>query len=1005
LTRFLIILCFFWTKLAAQDFKYSVQTPGYIEQPEVLKKAGIKKVHCFFKDSRNLVWIGTGNGLFRFDGTNVIAIRHVPGDKTTIPNSNIVSIAEGPDGAIWVGCFLGLAKVNPYDLKATVYREGLLNIPNDFDNRIFIAKDGKVWTANSKGLYFLDSKENKFKEAWGEKQSPGSTYIFSVAGFRNDSLLLGTTKEIIVISQHDFHFRKIGLPGVNLTHLYYDSRGNVWIGTWGFGCILTDSLFQNFSGFKWQKNIDSSLSLIVRGFRESNFKNEISMYMLLGGGVMKIPYRSSAPDFGHAIYYNTNKATSIAYCALAENGSTWIAGESGIGKFFSGELFFNRSPKIYAGIAQSIDQVEIKKKQQLLVSSWHGNEGVVLAGEEAKLKRLHQLLQEKKGTSCSGVVMDKYGRSWFSSFSGIYVLDDQYRVIYDFEKEAKDKNKLTSNKTNGIALIHDTVWVLNYKKGIDLYDLRFQKINHFSYPESGLKEDLLWRVFNDRHGGVWILGNTYFYRYRQGRFKAYDLSAEGIGIICNDIAELPDGHFLIATENGLLNFNPVTEKFYSVTSPLLEKDNDILSLCIGATGDAWMITEENLVHYVPAKNQFTLFGKEDGLGPGNLQWIRTFDGENFILAEDGRLTTFTPSHWEKQVEQPAILINGVQVNDSSYVFDKPVHELQLNYDQNKIYFEFDAIGYSKPEQNKYAYMLTGVDKDWHISNRNFTSYSNLSPGQYKFLVKAANYSGNWSKEYEIDISIRPPFWKTWWFLAVAILVFTTAFILVVRYVSQRNLREKILRLEKEQAVEKERNRIARDVHDDLGSGLTKIAILSEVTKTQLDKKETASAQLEKISSSSRELVDNLQDIIWVLNPKNDSLENLAAYIREYALKFFDGTDISVKIDFPSQLPSLKLSEEERRNIFLVVKETLNNAAKYAGCSLVHIELVIQKQELQLIIRDNGKGFELNRVRTFGNGLLNMRTRMEQVNGKFEICSEKQKGTITTLSVPANTFMG
>src|SRR5438477_3969833 len=157
----------------------------------------------------------------------------------------------------------------------------------------------------------------------------------------------------------------------------------------------------------------------------------------------------------------------------------------------------------------------------------------------------------------------------------------------------------------------------------------------------------------------------------------------------------------------------------------------------------------------------------------------------------------------------------------------------------------------------------------------------------------------------------------------------TVFALVVRYISQRNLKEKLLRLEKEQAVEKERNRISRDMHDDLGSGLTKIAILSEVVKKQIHEPEKARQQLENISESSRELVDNLQDIIWVLNPQNDTLESLAAYIREYGLKFFEPFETDLQFDYPAVFTRVKLSEETRRNLFLVIKETFNNIAKHA----------------------------------------------------------------------------
>ncbi|HWJ28464.1 MAG TPA: ATP-binding protein, partial [Flavisolibacter sp.] len=165
---------------------------------------------------------------------------------------------------------------------------------------------------------------------------------------------------------------------------------------------------------------------------------------------------------------------------------------------------------------------------------------------------------------------------------------------------------------------------------------------------------------------------------------------------------------------------------------------------------------------------------------------------------------------------------------------------------------------------------------------------------------------------------------------------------------------------------------------------------------QLKEKETAKVQLENISCSSRELVDNLQNIIWVLNPKNDSLENLSAYIREYALKFFDSTTALVHFHYPQQNPPIRLSEEQRRNIFMVIKETLNNTAKHSDCTNVAISLSVRKTQLLIEIRDDGKGFEACSVRPFANGLINMRQRMEQINGSYEIQSAKACGTVTRL---------
>jgi signal transduction histidine kinase len=194
----------------------------------------------------------------------------------------------------------------------------------------------------------------------------------------------------------------------------------------------------------------------------------------------------------------------------------------------------------------------------------------------------------------------------------------------------------------------------------------------------------------------------------------------------------------------------------------------------------------------------------------------------------------------------------------------------------------------------------------------------------------------------------------------------------------------------------ERNRIAHDMHDDLGSGLTKIAILSEVAKTQLLQPEKARAQLENIAVSSRELVDSLQDIIWILNSKNDTLESLASYIREYALKFLEPTDIDVSFIYPENIADIKLTEEQRRNVFLVIKETLNNTAKYAQCRKVTISLEHAQSNIQFTVTDDGKGFDISNTRSFGNGLQNMKERMLQVNGSCSIFSEPGKGTVSTL---------
>jgi signal transduction histidine kinase len=205
-------------------------------------------------------------------------------------------------------------------------------------------------------------------------------------------------------------------------------------------------------------------------------------------------------------------------------------------------------------------------------------------------------------------------------------------------------------------------------------------------------------------------------------------------------------------------------------------------------------------------------------------------------------------------------------------------------------------------------------------------------------------------------------------------------------------------LERQKAVEEERNRISRDMHDDLGSGLTKIAILSEVVKKHIHEPQKAKEDIDKIGTSSRELVDNLQDIIWILNPKNDTLENLTAYIREYGLKYFEPLGVKVDFIYPNEFSNLRLGEEQRRNTFLTIKESFNNIAKHAWCNCVTVTITESLQQVTITIADDGKGFDMTKVRMFANGLTNMKNRIEQSGGTYHITSTPGKGTITEIKM-------
>ncbi len=205
-------------------------------------------------------------------------------------------------------------------------------------------------------------------------------------------------------------------------------------------------------------------------------------------------------------------------------------------------------------------------------------------------------------------------------------------------------------------------------------------------------------------------------------------------------------------------------------------------------------------------------------------------------------------------------------------------------------------------------------------------------------------------------------------------------------------------LERQTLIERERLRISKDMHDEVGSSLTKIAILSEMTQKEIDDRCKAETSLGKISEISRGVIDNISEIIWALNPKNDKLDNLAAYLREYAYEFLEGTNINCHFDFMENYPPLNLSAEFRRNIFLVIKESLNNVVKHSSANAVNMQLIYNEPDLLINIKDNGKGFSEDKMSKFGNGLNNMARRIEEIGGKFNVVSSPGKGVLTNISV-------
>jgi signal transduction histidine kinase/ligand-binding sensor domain-containing protein len=417
-----------------------------------------------------------------------------------------------------------------------------------------------------------------------------------------------------------------------------------------------------------------------------------------------------------------------------------------------------------------------------------------------------------------------------------------------------------------------------------------------------------------------------------------------------------------------------------------------------------------------------------GRGEGLPSLQGTFgDSPDVLRSRDGRLwipmhtalVVADPSKLDLNPAAPPTLLTRVSVDDqvvASYggvlplsqnpaapVLDLASSEphLRLPPGHRRIAFDFAALSFAAPENIQFRYRLEGFEDDWvDTGNHRSAIYSRLPYGNYTFHIQACNSDGNWSVNApSLAVTVKPFFWQDWWFRIAALAAFTTTLIALVRYVSFRRLRHQLLLLEQQAALHKERARIAKDIHDDLGANLTQIAFLGDLAQQDREDPEKAAARSNKISTTARQAIKSLDEIVWAVNPRNDTLAHLIEYSGQFALDYLRLAGIRCRLDFPEQTPSGGLSTDLRHNLFLVIKEALNNIVKHSRANEVWLRARVADHSLDISIEDNGVGFGQVADNGTSDGLRNMRQRLSDIGGECRIDSQPGSGTKVSLHLP------
>lgn len=607
------------------------------------------------------------------------------------------------------------------------------------------------------------------------------------------------------------------------------------------------------------------------------------------------------------------------------------------------------------------------------------------------------------------ILEDRKGSLWLGTLGGgLDVFDRARKIFVHHRHDPSNPRSLADDDVT--SLFEDrsgTLWIGLGDEGLDEFNRASGTfIHHKPDPNdnNSINNGSVRAIFEDHLGALWVGtvgGGLNRFDRMEATFKHYtqDLKSLKGMIVVNSILEDRRGNLWIGTFAGLSKFDRETGSFTSLTVRDGLASDQIFGILEDDRGCLWLNTGKGIAKFDPQRRTVRNYDESDGVrksqgyAPSGFKNSR---GEMFFGGING-FVRFHPDSIRDNPYVPPVAMTAFRKFDKIVQLDSAISEkkeVHLLYSENMFSLEFAALNYTNPEKNQYAYMLEGFDGDWIYSGtRRYATYTNLDPGTYTFRVKGSNNDGAWNEAgTSIAVIITPPFWSRWWFRVFALVAVFGSVGGTIRFIEIRKINRKIERLKHERELERERSRISQDMHDEVGANLTKIAIISELAMKNAGDAVGMTTQLQNISRTSREVVDSIGAIVWAINPKNDRLDNLAGYIREYASDYFEMTPIDCRFDFPEEVAGLPLSAEVRRNIFLTMKEAIHNVVKHSGATSVQIRLRLADRQLELVIEDNGTGFVMDDISGYGNGLLNMRKRIEGINGKFDIQSQPGGGT-------------
>lgn len=1024
-------------------------------------------IFAMIQDREGYLWLGTIDGLNRYDGYEFRVYLNDPSDASSISDNFISALYEDSDGFIWIGTVNGY--LNCFNRKTEIFKRyfvndffsTLKNLETDFydyplafsRNQIntitAIAEDdeGYLWFGTwGNGLIKFDKKTNKGIHHYSDPDNSFSISSNRIADLildGNDDLWIATfggglnklSKENLkgniksnsqttgFLRYRSIESNKYSISDDKTISLFEDKAGNVWIGTFYGGLNKLDAnnkiLSPDRARFKhFQKNYKPGRSISENTVM--SIQQDSAGYLwigTLGGGIDRLDLTTESITNFSKLSSRQNPFTDAEILSLFvdRSGILWAGSHLGKGvtKIQKSKLKFEIINSNSIGNLRLNDDIvwSLFKdgKNNLWVGTYRGGVNVL------NFNSNHTKIFRKPPDQILGISdnhirsinEDKLGNIWIGTYNGgLNRIDKDGQKIDVFKNEPGNSNSLSANQVLDIYVESErTIWVATFGGGLNKLsfdnnssgDPEFKVYRNKPSDPHSLSDDRVYSFLKDSKNNFWVGtygGGLNRFHIETEKFEvifpATQKSREALNVKVLSLLEASDKSIWIGTSgNGLnkLDIDNMSVQNFSLAQGL--NSAVVYGILEDNESNLWLSTDAGIFLFDTKKNRFTQFGIDDGVQSMEFSggaYFKDKDGVMYFGGING-FNFFNPDSVRINQYVPPVVISSIKVMDIR-VKGEP-DELILTYNQNFITIEFSALDFSIPKQNKYSYILQGVQDTWITTDglRRIATYTNLPPGEFTFFVKGTNEDGIWNEiPASIKIIITPPFWQTWWFVTLVVIII----VLLIYYIGT-------VRIKSQLEIEKLKLKIASDLHDNIGAGLTEISILSEVAEISDEPSSSVvKKELQKISETARQLVDSMSDIVWVVNPQRDSLYDLIVKLKDSYNEFFGSIGISFQVNNIEKSDDIKLPMEYKQNLLLMFKEAINNVIKHSSCKKIILEASYKNDIIEITLKDDGKGFEPDNVK-FGNGIKNMENRANKIKGKISWKTEIGKGTTIIFS--------